>query len=94
MDPPKLVPPGTTVLIKKKGPPGTYFTAKYGPPSDKLGPPSTDEKIIDLNISVTSKFGPEAYLEITQVHEFSSTQCTVASFSHTAFIPPYISQFL
>ena len=37
MDPPEWVPPGTN--YHKQGPPGSYFTAKYGLSLRKFGPP-------------------------------------------------------
>ena len=54
----------------------------------KFGPPPTDKKNnIDPEHISLAKFGPVAYLggllrflETTQAHKFSSTQCTAASF--------------
>ena len=44
MDPPKLVPPRTNVLINKD-PRNLFWT-----PTEKFGPPHTDDKTQTLNI--------------------------------------------
>ena len=89
MDSSKLFLPGTIFFFYRQGPSlWTYFSVKYGLAcSEKFGPPSGAEIMQTPGTYFTCKIWPVAYLggflrflEATQSCQFSSTQCTVASF--------------
>ena len=60
MDSPKLVPMEQIFLINTDPP--EVSTAKIWTPSEKFGPPPTDERTQTLNTVSLAKLGPMAYL--------------------------------